>query len=96
MHDRQRLYLRVGDRVIHLNYQEWGEGVVVEEMTSVLIGGTCLIRIQFADGQQRTFNNDLDNELCCYYFGVRRCKHPLFGSTERPRPSRTAKRLGRR
>ena len=41
-------------------------------MTSVLIGGTCLVRILFEDGQQRTFNNDLDNEQCCYYFGIRR------------------------
>ena len=26
----------------------------------------------FADGRQRTFHNDMDNELCCYYFGVRK------------------------
>lgn len=95
MYGMQRLYLRLGDRVIHLNYEEWGEGVVVEEMTSVLVGGTCLIRIQFEDGQQRTFNNDLDNELCCYYFGVRRSRHPLFGS-QRARPTRSTKRLTRK
>lgn len=95
MHERQRLYLRLGDRVIHLNYAEWGEGVVVEEMTSVLIGGTCLIRIQFEDGQQRTFNNDLDSELCCYYFGVRRCRHALFDAG-RPRAARPTPRLGRK
>lgn len=67
-----RLYLRLGDRVTHLQYSEWGEGTVVEEMTSTIPGGTCLVRIMFEDGRQRTFNNDLDAELCCYYFGVRK------------------------
>ena len=68
----RRLYLRLGDRVVHLEHEEWGEGAVVEEMTSVLEGGTCLVRVLFADGRQRTFHNDLDNELCCYFFGVRK------------------------
>jgi hypothetical protein len=45
---------------------------VVEERTSIVPGGTCLVRILFADGSQRTFNNDLDHEQCCYFFGVRR------------------------
>ncbi|MGE0823840.1 MAG: DUF3553 domain-containing protein [Candidatus Binatia bacterium] len=96
MHDRPRLYLRLGDRVVHLNYEQWGLGVVVEEMTSVLIGGTCLVRILFEDGQQRTFNNDLDSDICCYYFGLRRQSHPLF-ATERPRATRvvSSKRLSR-
>jgi hypothetical protein len=92
--DGPRLYLRLGDRVAHLRYEEWGSGVVVEEMTSTLIGGTCLVRILFDDGQQRTFSNDLDSDICCYYFGIRRQSHPLFTS-ERRRTSRasTAKRL---
>ena len=68
----KRIFLRLGDRVVHLGYDEWGEGVVVEEMTSSVPGGTCLVRIEFEDGRQRTFNNDLDNELCCYFFGVRK------------------------
>jgi len=34
-----RLYLRLGDRVFHTDHEEWGEGAVVEEMTSVLEGG---------------------------------------------------------
>ena len=68
----KRLYLRLGDKVSHRNYAQWGEGVVVEEMTSRLPGGTCLVRIKFQDGRQRTFNNDLDNETCCYYFGIRK------------------------
>jgi hypothetical protein len=70
-----RLYLRLGDRVFHVDHEEWGEGAVVEEMTSVLEGGTCLVRVMFADGRQRTFHNDLDSELCCYYFGVRKEWH---------------------
>src|SRR5437867_8695513 len=67
-----RLYLRLGDRVFHTGHEEWGEGAVVEEMTSVLEGGTCLVRVMFADGRQRTFHNDLESDLCCYFFGVRK------------------------
>jgi hypothetical protein len=68
----KRLFLRLGDRVTHLFHEEWGEGAVVEERTSIVPGGTCLVRLLFEDGQQRTFNNDLDNEQCCYFFGLRR------------------------
>ncbi len=67
-----RLYLRLGDRVYHPQRVEWGYGAVVEEMTSVVEGGTCLVRVLFEDGVQRTFNNDLDSEMCCYFMGVRR------------------------
>jgi hypothetical protein len=67
-----RLYLRLGDVVTHRDYSEWGEGTVVEEMTSTVPGGTCLVRIKFQDGRQRTFNNDLDAQTCCYYFGLRK------------------------
>lgn len=88
----KHLYLRLGDKVIHANYGQWGGGVVVEEMTSVLIGGTCLVRILFEDGQQRTFNNDLDSDLCCYYFGVRRSQHPLF-DVRGKRSTRPTKKL---
>jgi hypothetical protein len=75
----RRLYLHVGDRVAHVDHEEWGEGAVVEEMTSILEGGTCLVRVLFADGRQRTFHNDLESELCCYFFGVRKQwrAHPL-------------------
>ena len=62
MDGTHRLYLRLGDKVTHLNYRHWGGGIVVEEMTSILTGGTYLVRILFADGQQRTFNNDLDSD----------------------------------
>lgn len=72
----KRLYLRVGDEVNHLRHEEWGLGVVLEIMTSSIPGGTCLARVRFQDGQLRCFNNDLDNEACCYYFGVRRYWNP--------------------
>jgi hypothetical protein len=74
--EQKRLYLRIGDEVSHLRYEEWGTGVVIELMTSSVPGGTCLARIRFQDGQMRCFNNDLDNEACCYFFGVRRCWDP--------------------
>jgi hypothetical protein len=47
-------------------------GAVVEEMTSTIEGGTCLIRVLFEDGKQRTFNNDLDSDMCCYRMGLKR------------------------
>lgn len=75
----KRLYLGVGDEVNHLRYEEWGIGVVMEVMTSSVPGGTCLARVRFQDGQLRCFNNDLDNEACCYYFGVRRYWNPTHG-----------------
>ncbi len=68
---RQRLYLKLGDRVQHLRYYAWGIGVVVEESHSVLDGGFCLVRVIFDDGIERSFINDLDNECCCYYAGLR-------------------------
>jgi hypothetical protein len=67
-----RLYLRLGDRCYHVSREEWGMGSVVEEMTSTIEGGTCLIRVLFEDGFQRTFNNDLDSDMCCYIMGLRR------------------------
>ena len=77
--EAKRLYLRVGDEVTHVRYEEWGMGVVMEIMTSSVPGGTCLARVRFQDGQLRCFNNDLDNESCCYYFGVRRYWNPSHG-----------------
>jgi hypothetical protein len=74
--ERKRLFLRVGDEVTHMHYEQWGLGVVMEIMTSSVPGGTCLARIRFQDGQLRCFNNDLDNQGCCYYFGVRRYWNP--------------------
>ncbi len=67
----RRLYLRLGDKVKHLNYFMWGEGEVIEEKHSDLPGGFCFVRILFQDGNKRSFINDLGNELCCYYTGIR-------------------------
>jgi len=88
----KRLYLRLGDRVRHRDYEQWGPGVVVEEMTSTLPGGTCLVRILFDDGRQRTFNNDMDNEMCCYFFGVRKVWEPDLESIGQP-PRRGRRKL---
>ena len=92
MSAKHRLYLRVGDYVIHRHYEEWGAGEVVEEMTSVLDGGTCLVRVDFEDGQQRTFDNNLDSQSCCYFFGVRRHQHPLFDPAGDPDLAVSSKR----
>jgi hypothetical protein len=67
----KRLFLKTGDKVRHLNYALWGIGEVVEEKHSSLAGGFCLVRILFQDGTERSFINDLDNNLCCYYTGIR-------------------------
>jgi hypothetical protein len=77
-----RLFLRIGDSVTHRDYREWGEGRVTEEMTSTVPGGTCLVRICFQDGRQRTFNNDLDSQMCCYYMGLRK----VWDADEEDRP----------
>lgn len=82
----KRLYLRLGDKVLHRDYGQWGHGIVIEEMTSRVPGGTCLVRIEFQDGRERTFNNDLDNDMCCYYFGLRKFwagEDDLFGAPTR-------------
>jgi len=68
---RKRLYLKVGDRVNHVKYTSWGVGEVIEERHSNLSGGLCMVRILFEDGIERSFINDLDNSLCCYYAGIR-------------------------
>lgn len=67
----KRLYLRIGDKVSHRKYFSWGFGEVIEEKHSDLPGGFCLVRVVFDDGKERSFINDLDNEHCCYYSGIR-------------------------
>jgi len=67
---KPRLYLKVGDLVRHIHYHSWGEGEVVEEKHSTLPGGICLVRILFADGVERSFMNNLNDESCCYYAGL--------------------------
>ncbi len=66
----KRLFLRVGDKVRHLRYFSWGTGEVVEEKHSELPGGFCFVRILFEDEAERSFINDMDNALCCYYTGI--------------------------
>lgn len=84
----KRLYLRAGDTVYHLNHRAWGEGRVVELMTSTLPGGGAFARVLWNDGKKRVFNNDLDHYQCCYFFGVR-----LAVAPKAPRiPSRAASR----
>lgn len=72
--EKPRLYLKVGDIVRHIHYTSWGSGEVIEEKHSLLPGGTCLVRILFQDGVERAFINDLNNECCCYYAGLRLTK----------------------
>jgi hypothetical protein len=68
---RKRLYLKVGDKVSHIRYSAWGIGKVIEERHSLLSGGFSFVRILFEDGNERSFINDMDNECCCYYAGIR-------------------------
>lgn len=68
---RRRLFLDVGDVVVHEHFRRWGTGRVVEVRTSVLEGGPALVRILFQDGRERTFFNDMDDEQCCYHLGMR-------------------------
>ncbi|MBI4699086.1 MAG: DUF3553 domain-containing protein [Nitrospirae bacterium] len=68
---RKRLYLKVGDRVNHLRYSTWGSGEVIEEKHSLLSGGFSFVKILFEDGNERSFINDMDNECCCYFSGIR-------------------------
>jgi len=65
---KSRLYLKTGDRVEHLSFSNWGKGEVVEEQHSRLPGGFCLVRVLFDDG---SFINDLNNQSCCYYAGIK-------------------------
>ena len=91
--ERKRLFLGLGDRVLHAAYEEWGLGSVVEVMTSVVPGGTCIVRILFEDGQQRTFINDMDSELCCCYRGVRKEWRFDFGDVHRVSRGGSRRRL---
>ena len=68
---RPRTYLKLGDKVRHIHYDYWGIGEVIEEKTSFLPGGLCIVRIIFEDGVERSFINNFDNEMCCYYTGIR-------------------------
>ena len=81
---QQRLFLRIGDQVIHFHFPQWGLGVVVEERTSNLAGGISIVRVSFRDGVERSFINDLDNYNCCYYAGIR-----VYRSAAAPKRARS-------
>lgn len=68
---RRRLYLQVGDVVFHQHRRGWGVGKVCEVRTSTLESGPALVRIAFQDGKERTFFNDMADQACCYYMGIR-------------------------
>lgn len=86
MQHHPRLFLKAGEKVSHKNYRQWGVGIVEEAMTSNVPGGTCLVRIRFQDGKLRVFHNDLDNQSCCYYFGVRHYDDGAHGRATVGRP----------
>jgi hypothetical protein len=67
----KRRYLKIGDIVVHRRYPHWGRGEVIEEQFSELEGGFCMVRILFDDKIERAFINDLENECCCYFAGIR-------------------------
>ncbi len=72
MKEIRRLYLGIGDQVVHRYHPEWGFGKVIEEMNSEVPGGLSMVKIAFRDGNMRAFNNDIDSIFCCYYAGLRR------------------------
>jgi len=84
--NQPRLFLKAGEKVTHRSYLQWGVGVVEEVMTSNVPGGTCLVRIRFQDGRLRVFHNDLDNQGCCYYFGLRHYEDRTQGRASVQRP----------
>lgn len=92
----KRLFLRLGDSVFHVAYEQWGVGAVVEVMTSLVPGGTCLVRVLFEDGKQRTFDNDMDSERCCCYLGLRRNWRFDFGDVQRVTRAGSRRSIGRR
>ncbi len=73
MEETRRIYLKMGDKVVHLRYPHWGTGVVVEEQNSTVLGGNSFVRIVFKDGLVRVFDNNFAHAWCCYYAGIRRC-----------------------
>lgn len=68
----RRLYLSLGEEVVHLRHPEWGIGKVIEEKNSTVPGGLSMVRIEFGNVGLKTFNNNIDSLYCCYHAGVRR------------------------
>ena len=70
--EARKLYLSVGDEVVHLRHPEWGAGRVVEEMNSTVPGGISMVKIKFKNAGQKTFDNNIMSLCCCYHAGIRR------------------------
>ena len=68
----RKLYLAVGEEVVHTRHPEWGTGRVIEEMNSVLPGGASMIRVEFRNAGMKTFNNNIESHHCCIHAGLRR------------------------
>lgn len=66
----RKLYLSVGEDVVHLRHPEWGAGKVVEELNSTIPGGMSMVKIIFKHAGQKTFDNDLDSLCCCRHAGI--------------------------
>lgn len=73
MHQKiRRLFLSVGEEVTHLGHPEWGIGKVVEEKNSNVAGGMSLVKIEFRNAGDKTFDNNIESLYCCYHAGIRR------------------------
>lgn len=70
--EARRLYLSIGEEVVHLRHPEWGVGKVVEELNSTVPGGISMIKIAFRHVGEKTFHNDVNSLYCCYHAGVRK------------------------
>lgn len=70
--ETRRLYLSVGEEVVHLRHPEWGAGKVIEEMNSTVPGGVSMVKIDFKNAGSKTFDNNIKSLCCCYHAGVRR------------------------
>ena len=68
----RKLYLSVGEEVIHLKHPEWGVGTVVEEVNSTVPDGISMVRVEFLNAGKKTFDNNLTSLWCCYHAGIRR------------------------
>ncbi len=72
----RKLFLSVGEVVVHLRHPEWGTGLVVEEVNSTIPGGMSMVRIDFRNAGQKTFDNNMESLWCCYHAGVRLVERP--------------------
>jgi len=59
--EKRRFYLKPGDHVMHRRYPEWGVGKVLELWKGNLPGGSAYVKVIFADGKVRVFDNSSDS-----------------------------------